>query len=184
MTKPVSTIFLDMDGVCCQFAEAVARLFGQEGKRFTVWNIENQLGITTERMWEEINTRGSAFWEDLEPYPWAERLYSQCLTVAPTRYLTSPGLHPASLVGKLEWLYTKHYHGFPYWIMARDKTPMATPGALLIDDSVKNVQAFRLNGGRALVFPRPWNLDTPQDPSDIPEPLRPIFEEAWKDAVS
>ena len=33
------------------------------------------------------------------------------------------------------------------------------PGAVLIDDSVKNVEETRNAGGRALYFPAPWNCE-------------------------
>ena len=43
------------------------------------------------------------------------------------------------------------------FLIGPNKTPCASPNALLIDDSDKNVDAFRAASGQAILVPRPWN---------------------------
>jgi len=74
---------------------------------------------------------------------------------------------PKHYSGKIAWI----YNNLPQWIcnqviISGRKETNARPGALLIDDSEKNVYRFRsTRGGRAILVPRPWNglWDYPQD---------------------
>lgn len=72
--------------------------------------------------------------------------------------LTTPILDPNCAAGKMEWI----YKNCPKWLhrqylIGPCKHMCARPDALLIDDSDKNVKAFRDHGGQAILVPRPWN---------------------------
>jgi hypothetical protein len=72
--------------------------------------------------------------------------------------LTCPTRDPASLSGKLEWIYSN----LPTWlhrqyVMSPRKFLCASPTSLLIDDRDDNVDRFCEEGGRAILVPRPWN---------------------------
>jgi len=74
-------------------------------------------------------------------------------------------IDPECLAGKLEWI---HCH-MPSWMhrqyaITPEKHRFGHPGALLIDDSPSNVDAFVARGGRGLLVPRPWNAVWGRDP--------------------
>ena len=93
--------------------------------------------------------------------------------------LTAPIEDPECLAGKLEWILAH----CPKWLhrqylMGPQKYLLAQPGALLIDDSDKNVDEFEACGGEVLLVPRPWNslhrVDTRRHLSDA---FHFLFEE-------
>jgi len=47
--------------------------------------------------------------------------------------------------------------GFQDYILTREKHLLARKGAVLIDDSDANVDAFNRGGGRGILFPQVWN---------------------------
>lgn len=63
--------------------------------------------------------------------------------------------HSAS--GKLTWLKRNYPEGYDDFIICRDKSHLASRNVLLIDDCDEKVIKFRKAGGRAILFPRPWN---------------------------
>jgi len=72
--------------------------------------------------------------------------------------LTTPILDPDCAAGKVEWIYKycpKWLHR--QYLIGPMKHMCARPDALLIDDSDKNVDKFRAEGGQAILVPRPWN---------------------------
>lgn len=75
--------------------------------------------------------------------------------------LTSPTHQPDCLAGKLEWI----HDNLPAWLhrqylIGPVKHFCAMPEALLIDDSLKNVEMFEAHGGQTILIPRPWNSYT------------------------
>jgi len=55
-------------------------------------------------------------------------------------------------------IYVGHFEGHgPELVLTRDKSLLARPRAVLVDDSDANVDAFRAAGGAGIVFPQPWN---------------------------
>ena len=73
---------------------------------------------------------------------------------------------------------------FRDYFVGAPKQFCARPGAVLIDDFDDNCVAFREHGGRAIVFPQPWNCraavaGTGQVVSSIIEALR-----AWREQES
>ena len=59
--------------------------------------------------------------------------------------------------------------GGPLLVMDRLK-----PGRLLIDDVQRNCEEFRLSGGTALLFPRPWN-GSRVTPGEFVENIAPLI---------
>jgi hypothetical protein len=60
--------------------------------------------------------------------------------------------------GKKQWI--RRYLPEEMWnnyLIGPPKHLCASPDALLIDDVEENVDKFRAYGGRAVLFPRPWN---------------------------
>jgi len=59
--------------------------------------------------------------------------------------------------GKLRWIDEHVPLSQHQLVITKSKWTLATPDNLLIDDSDKNVNEFRNYGGKAILFPRPWN---------------------------
>lgn len=150
-------IFLDLDGVLGDFVGASAKLMGFDPRIVTTWDYYPLIGTTQEEFWNRIHSEGSRFWEEIEPYCWAKDLYEQCKKIAPTVILTSPSDHPSCVHGKAVWL-KKHLGVGPSgYFMGSSKEFFAGPESVLIDDGDHNVEKFRANGGRSILFPQPWN---------------------------
>jgi len=172
-------ILLDMDGVLCNWEKRCCELFKvnwdvvrQEWipgdfyieKALTkVLRDKKKIGedeeITTDDIWKLVDAEKEKFWANLEEYPWSKLLYEECLSIAPTYFVTTPSWHPTSLSGKLIWMqeFTGE-KGFRNYMVGPKKYLCSRPGNILIDDNDKNIDEFEAvpGGGRGVVFPR-WN---------------------------
>ena len=161
----IQHVFLDMDGVLTDFIGAALRAHGRSeflehwppGER----DAPKALGISRRQFWSAIDAQGSDFWAELDPYPWVGELLQRVEAVAPFSVLTAPSLSPSSLKGKVRWMY-EHFPGskgrrFRDFLIGPQKHLLARPGHLLIDDTGATVDAFRANGGQAILFPQAWN---------------------------
>jgi len=162
----IKRIFLDMDGVLCNFVGAVAKLFDTtEEELYRKWEpgvypIEEPLGITIEEMWRKVTCEGAFFWANLKPFSWTKELWGYCNSIASTVILTSPSQDPHSLAGKSMWM-NQHLVSrdavFRKFLVGPAKEFCAAPGHLLIDDSASNCKKFLDGGGDAVLFPQIWN---------------------------
>lgn len=155
-------IYLDLDGVLVDILTAMVTVCGRQ-ELLVDWpqnyNVHEVLGIEAQQLWARIDSRGSRFWAELEPYPWARELYAMLAAVAPTIICTSPTSSVASHAGKIVWLqrfFGPAFRDYMY-VPAKHKLRLATPRALLVDDADANVEAFRAAGGRAILVPQPYN---------------------------
>lgn len=114
--------------------------------------------FTAESFWSEITQE---FWATV---PLADGLWfllNRCEKLVGKEnvcVLSSPTSDPACAAGKMIWI----HNNLPQWLhrqflIGPCKHFCATPDALLIDDSDKNVDQFRKHGGQAILVPRPWN---------------------------
>lgn len=153
-------IFLDMDGVLCDFVGAAFKLHGKEFDPCMFprgqYALEPVLGVTTKEFWTRIDEAGQSFWEDLEPYPWAIDLVNALDQFASVVISTSPSRHSSSYAGKRRWLQKHGMHKIPSMFGA-NKFLMSRPGRVLVDDSERNTEMWDLHGGLAVLFPQPWN---------------------------
>lgn len=150
-------ICLDIDGVLVDFVGGAAKVLGYDPKVVTCWDYYPLIGTTEDEFWRAIDAAGSDFWATLPEYPWCDQLVKSCDEVAPTILLTTPSKCPSSTHGKLRWMHGKFGSGFRDYLMGPKKEYCATPETVLIDDSDANCKKFREHGGRAILFPRPWN---------------------------
>lgn len=158
----INQIYLDMDGVLCDFVGAALRVH----KRMDAldawpkgeWDIANVLGVKEHEFWARIDYHGEHFWADLQPYPWMNGLVKMlsCYSI-PIMIASSPSYDPYSAAGKLLWLdrYLPQFRR--RYFFGGAKHLLASPWAVLIDDNDKNVDEFRKSGGKAVLFPQPWN---------------------------
>lgn len=72
-------------------------------------------------------------------------------------FLTSPTRCPFSAYGKMVWIENHFPQMRRRFLIGAPKHTVAQPGHLLVDDADHNCDKFVENGGRAILFPRPWN---------------------------
>lgn len=142
----LKTIYLDMDGVLCDFKSAVVDKNLYNPKENTI-------------NWEMLKGMGSEFWTNLQWLREGQRLYAWLFEFCMNNkidlcILSSVGFTEGAL-GKKAWL-SAHTKINPMCIyIVRDnkaKLNYAAEDALLIDDFGKNVKAFMAAGGNAIQF--------------------------------
>ena len=162
------TILMDMDGVLADFMTSAITAHGKEHlcshDDVTSWNwFLEQWEMDPSDFWEPIDA-DPRFWLDLKPYPWIDDLNKVLRLGLAGRnweklYCTTPSANHASLSGKHQWLENQFLSGDgdEDLITIHDKSRLAGPNVILIDDREENVDRFRKAGGRAILFPQPWN---------------------------
>lgn len=173
----VEVVYLDLDGVLANFCGGVARDAGVPEESLDCWELWTKLNMTEIEFWDWLNSRPAQWWADLEPYPWAMDLYGFFLELGPVCFATSPSKSAASYAGKYQWL-CDHFgaKAAGHSLMGHAKHWLAAPNRVLIDDADKNVDAFREYGGRAVLFPRPWNRN--RQHADNPM-IKAMFDLGW-----
>ncbi len=170
--EPDPVIYLDMDGVIVDFVGGALRAFGVNDNRHDevkTWDgipgVINGSGVmlpghtlTDKMFWDGITACGSDFWAKLKRYDLAGQIVDACeQTGVRVVLMSTPTRDPMSAAGKVEWInrvlprYARHFS------LTACKSDHARSNAILIDDSDKNVREFRANGGRAFLWPQPWN---------------------------
>jgi hypothetical protein len=158
----INHIFLDMDGVLCDFVGAALRIHKRldalEAWPKGEWDIAKVLGISTEDFWATIDHHAEHFWADLQPYPWMNDLVRLLESFGiPITIASSPSYDPYSAAGKLMWL-KRHLPQFKRrYLLGSEKHLLAMPGTVLIDDNDDGTLRFSDAGGWAVLFPQPWN---------------------------
>lgn len=153
-TKP--RIMLDLDGCIYAFNKAALELFD-------IIQITEKEGLKVAEVFEldavfpfdfnaAIQKAGAKFWENLELFPWAEKLMELIKSKnIDYCFFTSFGRFTEGSVGKINSL-KKHFPDIPV-IMGKQKWLAASPHAFLIDDRERNVVNFREYGGYAYRWP-------------------------------
>jgi len=161
------TIYVDMDGVLFDFVTPAVMLHGrpdllEPGKwPKGQYSMEAALGISREHFWRVIHDQGSAFWANLPAFAWLEELLGECHNMAERVVLLStPSDHPSSSAGKHECINKYFGWGFQNYNLTPNKSDLAKPGRLLIDDYSRNCDEWTAAGGQALLFPEAWNHGT------------------------
>jgi 5'(3')-deoxyribonucleotidase len=162
--KPI--IYLDMDGVCTDFASAGIRANGRDPAAvLATWNQSCRgeflpyqvMGLDSNEYWEAIAQQGESFWINLQEYEWYPKLICSLWEIGEVVFLTSGTYAPGSLSGKLIWLQHRFGHDFQGYVFTAKKYLLASPWSILIDDYERNVTEFRQYGGKAILFPQIWN---------------------------
>lgn len=135
-------IYLDMDGVLCDFFGKVYQSFPE---------LKNYKTIPEDLLWDSIKTIDN-FWETLEPFEGFKSFVSSCQGLGEVYILSGYSTHDyeRSIKGKLEWL-SKFLPEIPkensFIVHRREKKDYATKEAILVDDYLKNVKDFSFEGG-------------------------------------
>jgi len=156
--------FLDMDGVIANFRQSVGELFRLPLGIILGWEsmeICDIIGCTEQELWDKIDGVGPSFWEKIQPYPWVQSLLDSIhkrFGLENTYLLSNPGRSTSSPSGKLAWV--KRYMPevlHDRLITTGHKYMLAGANRTLIDDDEENCETFKAAGGRAVLFPQPWN---------------------------
>lgn len=139
------TIYMDMDGVLCNFLKSAAKVTGRNLKNFEQW------GEIKKDEWQKITAAGSDFWANLEWLSDGKELwnYIKGMNVEIlSAYPVSPQGTPNAIKGKKEWL-KKNLPGIKKINLVKgiDKQKYAHTNAILIDDSGRNIKQFKAAGG-------------------------------------
>ena len=142
----IKTIYLDMDGVLCDFKSAVVDK-----------NIYNPTKNTIN--WDLLKSLGSEFWANLQWIREGQRLYAWlfmfCIEQKITLCILSSIGFREGKVGKQQWI-ENHITINPMCIYFvdrnTDKIHFAEETSLLIDDYGKNIEKFIQAGGQAIKF--------------------------------
>jgi 5'(3')-deoxyribonucleotidase len=164
MSNPV--IYLDLDGVCCDFSGPASRLCGASDTFVPRrWAFYEDIFVSEAEFWATVDKAGWQFWADLPEFPWFKPMYRALKKQGKVIFLTTPSQNPKSAYGKLVWLKRRFGKGFGDFIITSHKELLARgPRTILVDDSTSNVEKFRQAGGKAFLFPQPWN-DSDWQPS-------------------
>jgi hypothetical protein len=133
------------------------------------YSLQKYMGIEDiDAFWHPINN-DPLFWRGIQPYPWYRKLIEVVSGYCDHLVLcTSPSNHHYSWGGKALWLALHKLDHIPCVMMGindrKNEKPspvgkwmMAAPDRLLIDDYHKNTDPFIEEGGKAILFPQPWN---------------------------
>lgn len=163
----MTRVFLDVDGVLADFTMGVHNKlgiplsygnwpykYGPEG-----WHWHNELGMTFNQMSDVCDFD---FWLNV---PWTvdgKAILDAVVTLVSldqVTLLTTPMPHVMSASGKIAWI-ERNIPDFKWrTLICLDKkhTLSQVPNSILVDDCQDNVNRWRIEGGRAVLVPRPWN---------------------------
>jgi 5'(3')-deoxyribonucleotidase len=157
-------VFIDMDGVLCDFIGAALAVHGlpdpyADPANLGDFGLHGLLGLDEGEFWRPLDNPG--FWQNLYPTREARGVLKAVKDAGIARedmyLLTAPSKADSSYVGKRAWV-RRHVAGLlGNFIPTKHKALMAAPGRVLIDDRDKNVDEWEEAGGTGILFPRPWN---------------------------
>lgn len=146
-TNKIDTIYLDMDGVICDFCGACADIDAIEHYKVD---------------WEKVHAAGIDFWANMKWTKEGERFYKWlekfCDEEGIDLCILSQVNYNEGVNGKIEWLManTKVPNKNIYIVKTgKAKSKFANSSSLLIDDFGKNIESFVLAGGVGVKFESP-----------------------------
>lgn len=172
-----------MDGILVDFMSGAHKYFGlpysyeEYPYELGDWDCIPPTGmkITPEEFWESLD---EDHWANLPWMPDGKEILAVIESYFPKEHiclLTSPTLSPSCASGKVRWIQKEMPDYARRFLIGPPKYFCAHREALLIDDSDKNVNLFKLHGGRAICIPRKWNSKYIEAEADIPGSLREGF---------
>lgn len=163
-----SRCFVDMDGVLVDFVEGICKAHDKpypyaDPENHGIYSLEKIWGMSKIEFWKP--TTNSSFWAELPFTSDGKDILANVqddFDLSDICLLTSPTLHPASIVGKMEWIKKNLPSFYRQVIFTPAKYLCASPGSLLIDDSHENIRAWVAHGGTGRLVIRPWNSFVPK----------------------
>jgi hypothetical protein len=170
---PRDHIFIDLDGVVCDFVTGLFDKLGvmcpyMDAKNHGSFDATGLVGID----WDDIvHSLDYDFWVNL---PLTHDAYAimaitkdlAAMTGASRSFLTHPVSTRGCMDAKRDWV-DRHFRGMSVTLVPDgDKSHWGRDGFWLFDDKDSNVKDFRRGGGHGILLPRPWNsrhLETVSD---------------------
>lgn len=157
-------IFIDLDGVLADWLTPAIRLLDGDVEGVLSkweklnprpWDLFDVLDVPRNYGYRKIELAGDQFWARLPIFPHAKHLVKRCQEIGESTILTSPFNHAGSYAGKVKWLDYHFGKGFArkHALIGAKKHVVSQPGSLLIDDRPKNCEAWKREGGTAILFP-------------------------------
>jgi len=158
------TVYLDMDGVITDFSGGVMKYFGLTRLGHTPdeikqWNWFADFDLDEKAVSEFLST-SREFWASLDWTPEGRVLFSVLYQMygADLKILTTPWRNnEACKGGKLDWVNKNIPRMADSVVFSFDKSKLAVPWSILIDDCEETVDKFRAAGGIGILVPRTWN---------------------------
>jgi len=152
--RPISEVFLDMDGVVTDWEKAACELMGIDMSTVNFKGDEKAVEKVLEYddLVDEINKGYDEFFVNMPAHDHTNELMTAC-EEANGIILTAPMMKcPGVYSGKVEWV-QRYWPDTDRIIVTKHKQSCAKPTALLIDDRKSSCEDFVTAGGNAIVFP-------------------------------
>ena len=161
-------VFVDMDGVLCDFVGSACRALGVERPDpwpAGVYDMVEVLGLKSmSEMWRACRPQHE-FFAHLDWMPDGKAIWATVRElVDPARIfiLSMPSHEPGSWSGKVQWV-RRHLGGgqVARMVLCENKRLLSSAGSLLIDDRAETVEKWGWEGaGEAVLVPRVHNTGT------------------------
>lgn len=163
-------IFLDLDGLIADTISVMLHQCGLSKYRYNwpkgvyyVRDLFKLEGVEAEEAhtWKHVDIPN--LYKNCVQMPDARRIVELVTAIDPEFHVCTAcyGPHPRHrgdlIKGKIEWCQKFFGETFDRVIPIDDKSKLAAPHRLLIDDHVENVDKWREAGGDSFLYPRPWN---------------------------
>ena len=160
----IKNIYLDLDGVICDWKGKVCELLNIDQNDSEARNILRKDAMlcgykfqTTAYIDSIVEEKGYEFWRNLELLPWAEDLWKMVNSLDRKVYiLSNPGHFHDAAHAKLDYIWDKL--GTRNYILTKHKYLLANSESILIDDMKHNIKKFSLNGGKTYYWPNQYEL--------------------------
>lgn len=145
-------IYVDMDGVLCNFLKGVALASGVELREHKDWEKHK------DKYWRAVQRLGIRFWENLEWMPHGKELWALVEKHNPRILSAFPQkekLRPAATYGKQLWLQKNINDSVSSKALicrVQEKQDYAKPGDILIDDNEKTIHQWNAKGGIGILY--------------------------------
>jgi hypothetical protein len=149
----IYSIYIDMDGVLCDFEERFEHFTGmhpQEYKENAIYQYGEKKGL--EKFWDIIDNQvGIRFWRGMGWMPEGRELWDYIKDKTPI-LLTSPSRHDNSKEGKTLWV-KDNLGNYPIeFKRAQDKSNFASPTSILIDDREDTIMSWKQKNGIGFLY--------------------------------
>lgn len=145
----MKTLYLDMDGVVADFDELATQVLGTAAA---------PNGIYPEEQWSKIAAH-ERLYRDLNKTAYADQLVEECEDFALTKGYNLYFLTAVPKGNDVKWSFydkvlwaQKYWPGIPVMFgpYSKDKWQHCSPGDILIDDRLSNIEEWRAAGGIAI----------------------------------
>ena len=164
----VTQVFVDMDGVICDYQSSIADLFNCHDVYDNPANLgifslatilQRDYGISKAEFYK---ARGPDFYSKLNWTPEGPEI----LNLLEKKFgkkncfiLSAPGFNPCDYAGKAQWIIDNipDYMYQKRFLLSSNKSLLANANRLLVDDKDTNVSEFIQAGGAGFLVARLWN---------------------------